>query len=193
MGIGKRIQELCKKRGLSIRKLSIMANVPYSTLYSIIKRDSDGVDSETISRIAKALNVPVMDIWIEIDEMCNYETERVAYELASISRKRAIKTDEFQRLYEEFEEKSKKYGIPPEAEKYVRILRQLGYLPNKDTEVNTQNVIPKLLQAIEKLNDDGKIIAVQRIEELTEIPSYQAKSDAKAADTAPEGKDTPEE
>ena len=67
--IGKRIKELCEMRGLSIRKLSIMANVPYSTLYSIIKRDSDGVDSETISRIAKALNVSVMDLLIGIDEM----------------------------------------------------------------------------------------------------------------------------
>ncbi len=69
MGIGKRIQELCNMKGLSIRRLSIMANVPYSTLYSIIKRDSDGVDSETISRIAKALNVSVMELLIGIDEM----------------------------------------------------------------------------------------------------------------------------
>lgn len=56
---------------MSIRRLSIMANIPYSTLYSIISRDSAGADSETINRIAKALNVSVADILLDIEEMAN--------------------------------------------------------------------------------------------------------------------------
>ena len=59
VGVGKKIQELCETKGLSIRKLSLMASVPYSTLYSIIMRDSDGVDGETIKRISEALDVTI--------------------------------------------------------------------------------------------------------------------------------------
>ena len=51
--------------------MSIMANIPYSTLYSIISRDSAGADSETINRIAKALNVSVADILLDIEEMAD--------------------------------------------------------------------------------------------------------------------------
>lgn len=67
-------------RGFSIRKLSIMANVPYSTLYSIINRDSAGADSETINRIAKALNVTVADILLDIDEMADILSKNITNE-----------------------------------------------------------------------------------------------------------------
>lgn len=75
MGIGKTIHKLCEIRGLSIRKLSIMANVPYSTLYSLIKRDSTGADSDTINRIAKILDVSVADILSDPNEMIELLSE----------------------------------------------------------------------------------------------------------------------
>lgn len=57
MGIGTRIGKLCEARKMSLRKLSIQAKVPYSTLYSAVQRDSDGIDSNTLQRIAHALGV----------------------------------------------------------------------------------------------------------------------------------------
>lgn len=80
MGIGNRIKELCNMQGLSIRKLSIMANVPYSTLYSIIKRDSAGADGDTINRIAKALNVTVADILLDVNEMIDILSQSITNE-----------------------------------------------------------------------------------------------------------------
>ena len=59
MGIGKRIGEECKRKGLTLRQLSIKADVPYSTLYSMVKRDSDGISMETMERLTKAMNVSV--------------------------------------------------------------------------------------------------------------------------------------
>ena len=55
MGIGKRIGEECARHGLTIRQLSLKANIPYSTLYSAIKRDSDGMDFETVKKLAAVL------------------------------------------------------------------------------------------------------------------------------------------
>ena len=58
MGLGKRIGEKCIRQGLTIRQLSLKAGVPYSTLYSAIKRDSDGMDFETVKKLAAALDAP---------------------------------------------------------------------------------------------------------------------------------------
>ena len=58
MGLGKRIGEKCNRQGLTIRQLSLKAGVPYSTLYSAIKRDSDGMDFETVKKLAAALDAP---------------------------------------------------------------------------------------------------------------------------------------
>jgi len=57
MGTGKKIGEECKRQGMTLRQLSIKAGVPYSTLYSAVKRDSNGMDAETLAKIADALAI----------------------------------------------------------------------------------------------------------------------------------------
>lgn len=44
--------------------------------------------------------------------------------------------------------------------------------------------------AMDKLNDEGQQKAVERVEELTEIPRYQATPAAESPSPAPEGTDT---
>lgn len=51
----------------------------------------------------------------------------------------------------------------------------------------------RLQKSLLRLNEAGKNEAVKRVEELAEIPRYQAKRAAEATDTPSEGKDTPEE
>lgn len=84
---------------MSIRRLSIMANIPYSTLYSIISRDSAGADSETINRIAKALNVSVADILLDIEEMgnilCKTKTDESIQEISDKLRSGAERMNAF--------------------------------------------------------------------------------------------------
>lgn len=176
--IGWTQEQLAQKTGLSVMS---------------IRRYESGdrmPNQSVIAKIAQALEIPPS---LLLGEVLDCDMKKIGYELSSATRKQVIKSEEFKKLYEEFKAKSEKYGISPEAEKYVKVLRQLGYLPNEDAGINTQNVIPKLLEAIEKLNDDGKIIAVQRIEELAEIPSYQAKPTTEPTNPTPEGKDTSEE
>lgn len=70
MGIGKRIGTICAQHGMSIRQLAIKAGVPYTTLYSAVKRDSDGMDFETLKRVANALDVDAMDLIFDMNEFC---------------------------------------------------------------------------------------------------------------------------
>lgn len=52
-----KLKSILNKRYMSIHKLSILSGVPYSTLYSIIKRDTEKVDPEIITKVAKALGI----------------------------------------------------------------------------------------------------------------------------------------
>lgn len=57
MTVGERIGELAKIKNMSIRKLALSAGMPYTTLYSIVRRKSDRVDSEKLAKIANALGM----------------------------------------------------------------------------------------------------------------------------------------
>lgn len=63
MGIGKRIEEECKKRGVNLRKLSMNSGVPYSTIYSAVNRDSNGVDADAVKKIADVLGISAMELY----------------------------------------------------------------------------------------------------------------------------------
>ena len=63
MGVGSQIARFAIDRGMSIRQLANLAGIPYNTLYSIIKRDSNRIDGEYLSKIADALDC---DLW----ELC---------------------------------------------------------------------------------------------------------------------------
>lgn len=110
MAIGKRIQEIAKEQGLSLKELATRAEVPYTTLYSMVKRDSNKTDYDTLHRLAHALNVAMWTLG-------NFDT---------------IVTEK------------------PEGEE-------------------------RLLYAFDQLNESGQAKAVERVEELTEIPKYQKK------------------
>lgn len=57
MTVGERIEEFAKRKNMSIRKLALSAGIPYTTLYSVVKRKSDRVDSEKLAKIANALGI----------------------------------------------------------------------------------------------------------------------------------------
>lgn len=69
MQTGEIIGNLAKEKGINLRQLSIKADVPYNTLYAIVKRKSSRVDVETLLKIAKALGVHLRDLadnsWLE--------------------------------------------------------------------------------------------------------------------------------
>lgn len=117
MGTGKRVGDECKRQGLSLRQLAIKADIPYSTLYSAVKRDSDGITLDVLKRIAVALNI---DLYSLAD--FDMATDAIAEEINA--NRKATKEEQ-------------------------------------------------LLQHFRTLNDDGQTVAVDRVEELAQIPKYQ--------------------
>lgn len=74
MGIGQRIKEVAKQKGLSIRQVAETAGVSYNTLYSITKRNSKRIQGDILQKVAAALGVSadVLLCGSELDR--DYET-----------------------------------------------------------------------------------------------------------------------
>lgn len=62
MTIGERIEEVAKSQGISLRALSERAEMPYTTLYSIVKRGSKRLSHENIVKLANALGVSMNEL-----------------------------------------------------------------------------------------------------------------------------------
>lgn len=137
MGTGKRVGDECKRQGLSLRQLAIKADIPYSTLYSAVKSDSDGITLDVLKRIAVALNI---DLYSLAD--FDMATDAIAEEINA--NRKATKEEQ-------------------------------------------------LLQHFRALNDDGQTVAVDRVEELAQIPKYQRAQNApQDAPAAPDDKEPTE-
>ncbi len=57
MGIGTKLTELMKQQNTNANELAQRAGVPATTVYSLIKRDSNRVDIDSLIKIARALGV----------------------------------------------------------------------------------------------------------------------------------------
>ena len=62
MGIGNKIGTLLKEQGRSAAWLSRETKIPATTLRSMISRDSDRADIDTLEKVAKALGCSVLDL-----------------------------------------------------------------------------------------------------------------------------------
>lgn len=62
MNTGEAIGILAKQKGFNLRQLATKAEVPYNTLYAIVKRKSSRIDGKTLRRVADALGVSVDEI-----------------------------------------------------------------------------------------------------------------------------------
>jgi len=59
MGIGVRLKNILKEKDITIKELSLKADIPSNTLYSITKRDNQNVRSDILQKIATALCIDV--------------------------------------------------------------------------------------------------------------------------------------
>lgn len=57
MGIANRLTDLMKKHNTNANELAYKAGIPASTIYSLIRRDSNRIDIDSLIKIAKTLNV----------------------------------------------------------------------------------------------------------------------------------------
>ena len=57
MGIGSKLTKLMKEQDTNANELASKAGVPPTTIYSLIRRDSNRVDIDSLIKIASALGV----------------------------------------------------------------------------------------------------------------------------------------
>lgn len=67
MGLGARLKNILAQEGKTIAWLSEQTNIPKNSLYTIIKRDNTLPRTETIKKIAKALNVSIASLMFETE------------------------------------------------------------------------------------------------------------------------------
>ena len=181
MGYGIRIKEILRNKGLTIKQLSEMSGVPLNTLYSITKRDSKRIDSVILHRISKALEVSAV-------ELTTFETIDPAIGLGAFTTDVEIDFDEIAKLdgFLGFNE----YGVA--CFRHGSLAEEVFYseVSGMDTERYRKYKVDK---AFKILNTAGQQKAIERIEELTEIPRYQRQPTENApesTETTLEGKDT---
>ena len=75
MTTGERIEALAKDRGISLRKLATMSDVPYTTIYSAVKRKSDRVDRSIIDKISNAFGIDARSLISENQYMSDYTAD----------------------------------------------------------------------------------------------------------------------
>lgn len=63
MGIGANIKNVAQKQGISLKELSRRAGIPYTTIYNMVKRDSNRVSPQNIQKIADALSVGAGELY----------------------------------------------------------------------------------------------------------------------------------
>lgn len=63
MGFGNKLKELLKRKGITIKELSVMTGISINTLYSITKRDTKVPDKEIVRKIANALDVNEAELY----------------------------------------------------------------------------------------------------------------------------------
>lgn len=146
MTTGQKIGELAKEKGINLHKLAETTDISYNTIYSIVKRKSDKIDFENVRKIALALGVHPIEIYgDDALELIEYGMDL---------------------LHAGFE-----------ASRQTQAAFERGAL----VETSFDNVYSEQASALKRrvdtaysmLNDEGKLKAVERIEELAEIPKYQ--------------------
>lgn len=194
MGAAAIIGEIAKERDISLKELSRRVDIPYTTLYNAVKRDSK-MDFETVQKIADALGV----LWYNLyptnhavhaesyDERLASACEWLEIEQGSQEIESGADWDVKQKnnwLNEHFEEAARLYDVkksdllevtPRYGETTAEELEKLGLHP-VDLFVSDKKLIEhikKIAWDFGKLNEEGQAEAIERVHELTQLPKYK--------------------
>jgi DNA-binding Xre family transcriptional regulator len=66
-----RVKEVAKEKGFSMNKLSQRSEVSYQIIHDIFRNPLKTVNTDTINRLAKTLNVPVTELIEDVPEPDN--------------------------------------------------------------------------------------------------------------------------
>ena len=170
MGAAANIGEIAKLKGIPLKEVSRRADIPYTTLYNAVKRDSK-IELRTVQKAADALGVSLINFYSQ-DEL--KEIKEDLYRQQQIDQKQIAQAFREQHQIE--------MAKKQQEQLFAFVLRYIQ-------DCFGQNGV-KLLQSYNKLNSNGQSVAVERVQELAQIPAYQRPAeDAQTAPTVPDDKE----
>ena len=181
MKTGEIINNVAKYRGLNLHQIANLADVPYNTLYAIVKRNSTRVEGETLQKIADALDVSV-DYLIgqyHLKGILDYRVAEIRDRIFEGISSSELTNEEFCiKLGYPIDEwfKWKEASSISYLDKTSQIAKLLN-IPEEELSYELPSVSDArkklLLRAFDRLNDDGQDEAVKRVSELAELHRYQ--------------------
>ena len=195
MGVAMKIGEKAREKDISLKELSRQVNIPYTTLYNAVKRDSK-MDFRTVQKIAVALGMRWYELYLDSSDK-EFSAAPTDYEkviqnendqerlMAAAGHVEVLQwnaekqsgiiwgNDEKSRwLEEQIPMIAKVYRVEVDA---LRDILQSDFEPEPFRVKNMEE--EELLSYFRKLNGNGRIVAVEHLQELTEIARYQRHPD----------------
>lgn len=168
MTTGQLIKDARKNAGLTQAELAKKLGVPYQSI-SQWERDIRNPKSETLKKIAEALDVTLLDLSPEMQSFFdgfNRAIQTRRFLNATTEEEAEAAEDAVLDILHYFDELSPYY-----QDRAVACVRAMAGRPLIIGQ-EAQNE-EKIIEAFLSLNIDGQNEAVKRVEELTEIPKYQ--------------------
>lgn len=178
MGIGNNLKKILDKKGMSVSELAKQSKIPPTTLYSLIKRDSNDEKASILTKIAKPLGIDSSDL-LALSDFDNLDGEKVYL----LCKKIGMKPSEFGFVIND--PKLIKSGENSDEIMETLFGEGSSYLAAKMEADNYTLLEDNLLKYYSRLNRPGQEKAVAYAEDLTKVPEYQRTPDQEEdSDTA---------
>lgn len=88
MGIGKVLKDICKEKNTNVNQISKDTGIPASTIYSIIQRDNDKVNYDTLKSICDYLGADINRFYSEFEseQTCTCDIAELYNKLDAVDR-----------------------------------------------------------------------------------------------------------
>ena len=178
MTTGERIRSARKFANITQQELADRLGIPYQSIGQW-ERDKRNPKVETILRLAKALNVPKPN-WMELPNIKDDEPELYLKQIIF----NVTPDSEWEDLHRKLENGT---ITPEERQRFFQMMDEGLERARKAFSEKKA----RILAHMDKLNDEGQQKAVERVEELAEIPKYQRQgTDPTPAENGTEAPET---
>lgn len=162
MGVGLQLKAILRDQKMTIKQLAEKTGISINTLYSITKRDSSSIDPIILKKIATALNVPFWKLLGGTETNDGKISFSIHLDSDTAASLGVDKLNHGEQL---------STTIDPKSPAGAAVLKSLGIETSNSTQYKEV-----LFSAFDRLNEDGQKKAIERVEELTEIPKYQKRN-----------------
>lgn len=162
MTVGGRIKQYADKRGISLRELSKRADIPYTTLYSMVRSGAVRASHDKLAAIANALEISVNELIPDASIRVNSAPEMVELQ-QKVAAGQATEQEKQAWL------EANLLGLKRMQHSIEFMLSELGQY-DETKEIARQS---RLMSMFNQLTDDGQEKALDFLEILLGNPEYK--------------------